>query len=107
MYAEALELAQSLETAVQNVKELSQPSSQETVQLHNVGTSTKGRTTYFRCGKVGYAAAVCQHKDTVCCSCGKRGHLKRACKSEPRGAGPPRTGQRRRITHIVNKVDGS
>ena len=116
-YAKAVEIAQGLETAVQNIKELStkmkeEPGDSTASTIHNVGTSTNGRSrtmTCYRCVKPGHNAAVCRHKETVCHGCGKRGHLKRACRSKSRGsgAGPSRVGKNRRRPCTVHKVDES
>ena len=111
-YAKALELAQGLETAAQNMKELGTSKGKEepgnnASTIHTVGTASNGKVTCYRCGKAGHNAAVCRHKDTVCHGCGKRGHLKRACRSKQKGAAPSRTGQRKKSTRAVNKVDES
>ena len=96
-YAKAVELAQSLESAAQNVKELKvKPEGRDPVQpnprqeVHKLASSSSRRSvlTCYRCGKAGHVVAKCRFsKDVICHQCGKTGHLRRACKSSERGGG--------------------
>lgn len=83
-FDKALKLAQGMETAAQNVKELqgstaSIPSKEvHKVTPHYKGKQPKGKVDHaacFRCGKPGHMAAKCWYKDAQCHSCGKTGHL--------------------------------
>ena len=73
--AKALEIAQGLKTAAQNMKELGtskakeEPGNSTASTIHTVGASTNGKTTCYRCSKAGHNATVCRHKDTVCYGC--------------------------------------
>ena len=83
----ALELAQSMESAAKNLKELSDSSKRDTTRAaagstptpqepvnQITNTSAKSQQCY-RCGKKGHYAPACKYKDTVCNKCGKVGHL--------------------------------
>ena len=91
----ALELAQSMESAAKNLKELSDSSKGDTKHAAAAGstptpqepvhqitnTSAKSQQCY-RCGKKGHYAPACKYKDTVCNKCGKVGHLQKVCRSK-------------------------
>ena len=93
-YKRAIELAQSLEMADKNVKELktkrlaehAKPSNypqqpQEVLKLTGAAPGQANLTCY-RCGNAGHLASKCKvSKDMVCRSCGKPGHLQKACRS--------------------------
>ena len=92
----ALKLAQGMETAAQNVKELQggtvlTPSK----DIHKVTPQFKGKHarsapqskgksnhTSFRCGRVGHVASMCMLKDAQCFHCGKTGHMKAVCEGK-------------------------
>ena len=78
-----LEIAQSLETAAQNVQALQ---GQLPVQLGTVTHDTSKPTsirTCFCCGKGSHPPAECKVKDAKCHQCGKVGHIKPVCCSRP------------------------
>ena len=100
-FKRAMELAQGLETAAQNVQTLkasTQGSDPGKSEVHKIADAGKGLTCH-RCGKIGHIATKCRYKDTVCHKCGKKGHLKAVCRSKPKGGG-----QRKRNPHTVKHV---
>ena len=78
----AFELALLHESAAQNARLLSNPSS--TAPVHFADPSLPGDSTSvkscYRCGGSHYAKD-CRFKDTVCNYCRKKGHLQRVCRS--------------------------
>ena len=123
-YAKAVELSQSMETAIQNVKELkvrseasrrdpeesASQSHPRNLDVHTVSNSQskKGVPTCYRCGKVGHVVANCRvSKDIVCHQCGKPGHLRRACKSQRRGNKQKRSKYQSRAVCRVQEGDES
>ena len=105
----ALELAQGMESAAKNVRELSVPARElpstagPTTAVQNpvnlIGDNALNRSppTCYRCGKAGHYASVCKHKETVCNKCGKVGHLQKVCRSKQSKA-------IRKLPKIVNSV---
>ena len=105
-YSAALRIAQGLETATKNLKEMRQPGSKaslnppmkvKTEPVHKVqakGAGIKLKLTCHRCGAPGHLANKCRFKDSVCHKCGKTGHLIKVCRSKalaklhcPKGGG--------------------
>ena len=97
-----LELAQGMESAAKNVRELSVPASARDIPpttrptaaahlVNQVGDSAanKPSLTCFRCGKLGHYAPTYKHKETICKKCGKLGHLQKMCRSKPTRKKPP------------------
>ncbi len=91
----ALELAQGLEVAVRNIRELQDPRRgylPAQGEVHEVSPRERGSdqrqshptTSCFRCGKQDHVAAECRFKDAQYRRCGKVGHLVRVCHSTPR-----------------------
>ena len=102
-YKRAVELAQGLETAAQNVKTLkthgAEPAKTETKASASVHKVANKGIMCHRCGKAGHIAPKCHFKDTICHKCGKKGHLKAVCRSKPKG-NPSRKRQPRHVRHI-------
>ena len=87
-YSRAVELAQSLERADKNVKELkfktrggeSSSAPEPSQEVHRVVE----QRTCFRCGKAGHLASRYRvDRDVVCHKCKKQGHLSKACSIQP------------------------
>ena len=102
-FAKAMELAQSLETALKDaqLKAAEQIPSGNTA-VHKV-TSPPKKESCYRCGLTNHKAADCHFKETICHQCGKKGHIKRVCRS---GAQPQRRGKKgatHKRTKWVNK----
>lgn len=108
-YAKAVELAQNLERAGKNVRELRVKREPEGTTLpshqgvHQVSGSSSTATgiTCFRCGKSGHLATKCKlSREIVCRQCGKSGHIQKACKSRPRNTKP-----KKHSRQPVNRVE--
>ena len=73
-YKKALKIAQGMESAAQNVKELCPTDTLLTsLPVHHVTNSKQTAAVCYHCGKPGRLAPACRHKDTVCRKCGKIG----------------------------------
>lgn len=48
--------------------------------VHKV-TSLSQKEAYYRCRLMNHKANDCRFKEVTCHSCGKKGHIKRACRS--------------------------
>ena len=95
----ALQLAQGMETAARNVKELqggtvTTPREVNQVTPHQKGKYAKaipqfqGKSdcTRFRCGKPGHVASKCRFKDAQCHHSGMAGHLRAVCYGKAKGS---------------------
>ena len=82
-FKSALEIAQGMESAAQNVRELTtRPDPVLPAPVHHVTDSTRLTNVSYRCGQHGHYAPTCKHKVTVCKKCGKVGHLQKVCRSK-------------------------
>ena len=99
-YAKSVEIAQSMETATQNVKELRAKSeqvnnsihtraSQEVHKVYGETGTKKNAPTCYRCGNSGHIDTSCRVSRLITChQCGKRGHVQKACKGQPKRGKP-------------------
>ena len=95
-YKRALEIAQGVEAANKNLKEMKAPKPEPTAPapVHKVPsrrpppTHERGQNPTVkchRCGAAGHLATTCRFRDRTCYKCGKKGHLAKVCRSKPRG----------------------
>lgn len=92
-YEKALEIAQSQETAAQNLQELkSTPMAKEEASFTDknkpvltVAKKGKRKVTCYRCGQEGHLANKCKFIEAECRKCGKKGHLQASCASSYTG----------------------
>ena len=99
-FKKAFELAQGLESAAQNVKQLQSTGSRQEVPgatgtthmqgVHKVSHPDQRKpdsgANCYRCGKPGHSAAKCRFKDAKCHYCGKTGHIKAVCRMKQKTA---------------------
>ena len=87
-FKKAFELAQAMETAEQNAREIqgSGPCRSTKGEKHvwKVKESPKPteETTCYRCGGK-HEQMTCRFKEVLCRSCGKKGHIAKVCRSKP------------------------
>ena len=94
-FKKALELAQSLEAAARNTKEIQNGvgikangrtgSSQDNPRTEPIGSVSTN--AFHRCGKVGHLSWQCSFKNAKCHNCGKVGHIKKACRNKLNSGG--------------------
>ena len=115
--AKTIELAQGMETAAKNAKELSQQEAPSTSpssgNVHRVTPPARGKDTCstrqkfsgncFCCGKVGHKRASCRFKDAVCRGCGKAGHLLRVCRNKPAAKSGKTRPSRKKSVHLLEE----
>ena len=89
----ALEVAQGMETALQNVckmqvNPLATPA-QSPEEVHVVSNNKKNEFVCYRCRQSGHSPAHCSFQSAQCHKCEKLGHIKRMCQSKKtlRGGG--------------------
>ena len=78
-----LELAQGMEAAAQNVREMrgiSQAAGQS-VDIHLV-SNKKTDFVCYRCGQQGHGPSHCSFRTAKCHRCGKVGHIQKVCQSK-------------------------
>ena len=89
-FKRALELAQGMEMADKNSRELQTHTSAELLTAGSEGVCkvTSGAdarlTPCYRCGKSNHQPATCRFKTASCHNCGKVGHLQRVCRNKKR-----------------------
>ena len=88
----ALEIAQALEAAARNVREirmkpgeLMNATGRFQTEVHEV--SRQKSSSCFRCGKDSHRAVQCPFHTAQCYNCGKVGHIKGVCRSKKPGGG--------------------
>lgn len=85
-YKKALEIAQAMETAANNSKDIQQASgAAQSDAVHHVAKERKGKqqksVECYRCGGPHFASD-CGLKDSVCHNCQKRGHIAKVCRGK-------------------------
>ena len=82
-FKKALELAQSLEAAAKNTKEIQNGANAraENLRTESVGKVVRTNACH-RCGKVGHFSSQCPFKNAKYHNCRKVGHIKKACRNK-------------------------
>ena len=111
-FKKAVELAQGMETAARDAKELQKPTStretcKETTGVLKINPSSnvKSPATCHRCGKPGHLASRCAFKQAKCYHCGKTGHLRSVCRSKRKGPGKQHVARPVRIVQTEEEED--
>ena len=100
-FEKAMKIAQAMELAERDAKALRHPGTHPVESVHKVhgGTacsqsstdrkpSSAGRKPCYRCGAQ-HDPALCCFREVVCHACGKKGHIKKVCRSKPMAAQSP------------------
>ena len=115
-FDKALQLAQAIETADKDTKDLkvARESQPQPIHYHRpvVRKPNHPVTTNFICTRCGggHKAPECPFKDSVCHHCKRKGHFARMCRAKQKGQGTPRprSPQHSRGTHYIQEgVDTS
>ena len=75
-----IEIAQGLESAVQNLKTLQGSQLLPSEEIHKVDKTVSTHVSCFRCGKSNHLSFNCRFKTARCYNCGKIGHIKEVCR---------------------------
>ena len=113
----AIEMAQGMETAAKNAKEIAQQdSASNSESVHRVMPPTRGKDTgrnrskftgtCFCCGRVGHKHENCL-KDATCHGCGKTGHIQRVCRSKPATQRKNKLAGKRPVHHLKGSPEES
>ena len=84
-FQKALEIAQGMEAAAKNAKELQSQTAPGVVPFEEVVHNVTS-TNCYRCGRANHIPAQCPFKEAKCHNCGKTGHIRRTCRSKPKRA---------------------
>ena len=98
--ANAMELAQAIEAADQNVKAMK--GTEAAVQKLTV--SSKHRSPCYRCGKSNHDAKDCRFRNANCNWCGKKGHIASACRSRKAAQSPQEGSLMEDLTDAYSKT---
>ena len=79
-FQKAFEIAQGLESAVQNLKTLQGSQLLPSEEIHKVDKTVSTHVSCFRCGKSNHLSFNCRFKTARCYNCGKIGHIKEVCR---------------------------
>ena len=113
-YAKAVEIAQSIETAAQSMRELRVKPEGAAQQISDVPLNRVDETSHesgincYCCGNPGHMVAKCKmSRNIVCHKCGKTRHIQKVCKSKKRGKTEHKTGRSKRKPDTMRKVESS
>ena len=110
-YARAIEIAQGVEEAERNLREMRAPrrkrdvaGSQATSKPDPVHQITKQfkRPSFscYCCGTPGHKAAECRYRNKSCRLCNKKGHLAKMCKAHQSGTRRPQNTRQKQIRQV-------
>ena len=86
-FDKALKIAQAMELAERDARDLQQAGAHSRAGVHRLAqtpvASSQDKSTKpcYRCGGR-HDPSQCRFRDAVCHACGKKGHIKRACRSQ-------------------------
>ena len=113
----AVEIAQGMETAAKNAREMAQQESTSNPEsVKQVEHSAKQRATprtkftgtCFCCGRTGHKREDCRLKNVKCHVCGKTGHIKKVCRGKPNSGRKNRpTGRKKTVHHLEGSSEES
>ena len=81
-FQKAFEIAQGLESAVQNLKTLQGSQVLPSEEIHKVEKIVSTHVSCYRCGKSNHSSFNCRFKTARCYNCGKFGHIKEVCRGK-------------------------
>ena len=81
-FQKAFEIAQGLESAVQNLKTLQGSQLLPSEEIHKVDKTVSTHVSCFRCGKSNHLSFNCRFKTARCYNCGKIRHIKEVCRGK-------------------------
>ena len=105
-FERALEIAQSIEAAPNDMQRLKiQPSQDQTVhRVYSKQTPTTSSTTpCYRCGSSDHQQTVCRFRSATCRACGKKGHIAKVCRSkqQQQQRSPSNTRPQQKVTQSI------
>ena len=77
--AKAIDMAQKMETAEKNTKDLKETAANPVLNVSSPNSPLRARRPCFRCRRANHDAQHCKFRDATCHSCGKTGHIAPAC----------------------------
>ena len=104
-FERALEIAQSIEAAANDMQRLKiQPSQDQIVhRVYSKQTPTTSSTTpCYRCGSSDHQQTVCRFRSATCRACGKKGHIAKVCRSKQQQRSPSNTRPQQKTVHLVS-----
>lgn len=107
--AKAVELAQGMEAADSNAKQLQ---GGEGASLNRTGANWTGAKPCYRCGGTNHHASACRFREETCHKCQKKGHLARVCRGQKAHSGKkakfqPTRGKGHKPVRSIEKEQGS
>ena len=108
-FDKALKIAQAMELAERDARDLQQAGAHSRAGVHRLAQTPvasrqeKSTKPCYRCGG-SHDPSQCRFRDAVCHACGKKGHIKRACRSQNKVPSAPVGEQvRRQPVHLTEE----